>query len=278
MSQGSQGDMEEKYIEAIQEYYQLQKQYNDNYKKKKKKIKRRDISLDEKKKLLTKLKMKCIGCKRNVGTIFTNKDGILKAVCGDTASPCDFRIEIKKSDWRYLPLVIPHVKKIVDKIKIQIIETKLNFLFGLEEEHATVTIFETLKKDFDAAYALLVNLEENLAISENWVERKDMIKTYQIQLYEHNLAFSVAIEEYKQTQNTTLLTDAIKLYIKQILPLERRIHYNKYAYIEIDKEDKHGFIIQDQQPPDKYILKTIPTAILQREHEWDEGNVNSNLK
>jgi hypothetical protein len=278
MSQDSQEDMEEKYIEAIQEYYQLKKQYNDNYKKKKKKIKRRDISLDEKKKLLAKLKMKCIGCKRAVGTIFTNKDGILKAVCGDTASPCAFRIEIKKSDWRYLPSVIPHVKKMVDKTKIQIIETKLNFLFGLEEEQATVALFETLKKDFDAAYSLLVNLEESLAIAENWVERKDMIKAYQIQLYEKNLEFSAAIEEYKQTQNTTLLTDAIKIYIKQILPLEDRIHYNKYADIYIDKEDKYGSIILDQQQPDKYILKTIPAAILQREHEWVEGKVISNLK
>ena len=262
---------EEKYFEAIEEYYQLKKEYDDTYTKKKKKIKRRDISLEGKKNLLAKLKMKCIGCKKRVGTIFTNKDGILKAVCGDTSSPCALHIEITKSDWRYLPLVIPHVEKVVDKIKMKIIKTKLNFLFGLVEESSTVEIFETLKGDFDRAYALLVNLEESITIAENWTIRNELIKTLQLQLYEQNQEFRAAIEEYKTTQNATLLKDAMRIYIKQILHLQRRIQYNKYANMYIDKEDKQGNLILDQKTPDVYVLKTTLNAIQQREHEWDGG-------
>ena len=278
MSDDSYDDLEGQYLEAVKDYYQLKKTYDDIYKRRKKKIKRRDISLGEKKVLLGKLKMKCVSCKRSVGTLFTNANGILKAVCGDTTSPCRLHIEIKKSDWRYLPLVIEHVQKIVDKIKRQIIETKLNFLFGLEEERATVDIFERLKEDFNRAQSLLVNLEDILLSSENWVERNRMIKTIRLQLYEKNQEFRAAIDEYKKTQNATLLTDAMKIYIKQILHLEGRIQHFKYANIYIDNEDKQGDLILDQKPPDVYVLKTPNNTILQQEESWDTGNVISNLK
>ena len=49
MSQDSQEDMEEKYIEAIQEYYQLKKDYDKKLTSKKNKINKRDLSSQEKK-------------------------------------------------------------------------------------------------------------------------------------------------------------------------------------------------------------------------------------
>jgi len=269
---------QEDYMQALRQYYKLKQTYEQYYRKKKRNIKNRDISLEEKRSLLRKFKMPCINCRKKGGTIFTNDNGILKAICGVAQSPCSLDIEIKKADWRYLPTVIEEAKIIVHKIKKQIIKTKLNFLFGLESEDITIKAFEKLKTEFDKAYGLLVNLEERLQVNYAEKQRAEEIEQYKLQLYLANEEFSAAIEEYRATQNTALLSDAIEIYIDKILKLQKLIQETKYAEIYVDKEKKDGVLILNRDPPDKYVLKAFPLGILQNEEEWDPGTIIRNLK
>ena len=263
----------ENYDEAIEKYYKLKEMYEKNYNKKKNVIKRRKISPKEKRRLLQKLQRRCINCKKRGGTIFTNTNGILQAVCGHKAGPCDLHIEIKKSDWRYLPDVISYVKKIVDNIKQEIIETKLNLLFGLESEKITIQKFDTQKGNFEKAYSLLTDLEERLEISHNWKERKEKEQEFILELYNLKDEFSHAIAEYRKTGRSALLEDAIEIYIDRILPKEKSLQDEQYATMYVDKVDVGGFLILNKELPDKYILRTPPLDVYDNEYNWAEGTV-----
>ena len=54
----------ENYNTAIEAYYQLKQKYEAGYKKKKNKIKRRDISSKEKQQLIRKINLNCIQCRK----------------------------------------------------------------------------------------------------------------------------------------------------------------------------------------------------------------------
>jgi len=265
------------YNDAIEEYYKLKQEYSRAYKRKLRALKNKDISLKEKRELLRKIKLPCIHCKKRVGTIFTNEGGVLKAVCGGTPQ-CKLNIEIQKADTRYLPAVVADVQKIIQKLIREIIQTKLDFLFGLETEKDTVTLFEDLKERFNKASELLVNLERIMQQSYATKERKEVIEEATLQLYLENQRFASAIAQYQETQNTSLLTDAIEIYITKILSLQERIQYSKYADIYIDKVNKDGVIILDKEPPVAYVLKAPALTIRQKEHEWGPGIIKHNLK
>jgi len=173
------------YNDALEEYYKLKQEYDRNYKRKLRTIKKKDISLKEKRELLRKIKLPCIHCKKRVGTIFTNEGGVLKALCGGTPA-CSLNIEIKKADTRFLPAVIANVQRIIQKIKREIIETKLDFLFGLETEKDTVGLFESLKEKFNKASGLLVNLEGVMLELYASKERKESVEEAVLQLLLHN--------------------------------------------------------------------------------------------
>ena len=76
---------------AVIRYYKLKGDYDAKYKNSKNKITKSGLSLSKIKKKLKSMKMKCINCKQNGGTIFTNKNGILTAKCGNTESSMWFR-------------------------------------------------------------------------------------------------------------------------------------------------------------------------------------------
>ena len=84
---------------ALQEYYKLKDQYDKSYDSKKHAI-ITDITIpySKKKAKIAELsqKRKCVVCKAAGGTIFTNENRILKAVCGSKSQPCGLNIEIAR--------------------------------------------------------------------------------------------------------------------------------------------------------------------------------------
>ena len=85
-----------KYLDDLKKFYELKSKY---YKKieafKKTKIKD-DLPIDSKKKIYSKYKPLCINCNKIGGTIFKETDKMVSAICGNTESPCDLKLEIVK--------------------------------------------------------------------------------------------------------------------------------------------------------------------------------------
>ena len=86
---------EGKYYDALNTYYMLKQHYYKSLHKKQKQIKQdTDISNTKKREKLDAIKMKCVNCKREVGTSFSETNRIFKAVCGDATNPCPLNIEL----------------------------------------------------------------------------------------------------------------------------------------------------------------------------------------
>ena len=158
------------------------------------------------------------------------------------------------------------VFKTLQKIKEEIIVTKLDLLFGLASEERTIRLFEMVKKNFEDYYTFLTDLEILQKKYYQEEENTEMVRNLRLQLYQFNNEFKNNITEYQRTGEVSLLRDTIKMYIKQISPLERRIHHFLYGEIYVDEEEG------------KQILRTPRLHMRQKEDEWEEGEVISNLK
>ena len=79
-------------------YYELKQKYEENMNKRKNHIKKKkDLTLKEKRAKIKKLIGTCVNCNKEGGTIFEEKNGMLKAFCGANP-PCDLNINIKGSE------------------------------------------------------------------------------------------------------------------------------------------------------------------------------------
>ena len=88
------------YYEELEEYYKLKNKYmllkqkkltelTGNYGK----------DYDQKKQILAKYKPKCINCKQDGGTIFTETPELLRATCGNMFSPCKLDLVIARKKF-----------------------------------------------------------------------------------------------------------------------------------------------------------------------------------
>ena len=256
------------YIKALEYYYDLKNKYNKYLRKIKNRIKRLDISTKEKKEMYKRQKIKCIHCKKEGGTIFTEKGRLLKATCGHSKKKCTLNIEIKKSEWVHIPSTLEKAKKNLEIIKQLIIKTKLAFLFDLENEAQTVQKFEKYKKRFDEYYAYVTNLETIRQELYHNKERLLTLETNRLQLYTFNEEFKKMIQLFEEKADPKLMTNALELYINQIIPLEKDIQYVQYSDIHIEPNEEDN----------KYYLKSNIIDIRQQEELWDKGKVIANMK
>ena len=85
-----------KYLEQLKTYYNLKNRYTSRNQTFINKLINSNDSIESKKKLYSKNKLKCINCAKTGGTIFFENNKILRATCGNTSSPCNLNLEIVK--------------------------------------------------------------------------------------------------------------------------------------------------------------------------------------
>ena len=105
---------------ALIEYYKLKDKYDDKYDSKKQSIMSDGtLSLSTKKNKITRLgaTKKCIVCRAEGGTMFTDENRILKAVCGNKSNPCGLNMEISKGKIGNVEDLIDVSYKKIESIK-----------------------------------------------------------------------------------------------------------------------------------------------------------------
>ena len=144
-------------LNAMNKYYKLKSDYEKKYKKTVKNIANNDLtSLAKKRRLISSIKPKCVKCKRDVGTIFSNKDRVLTAKCGDTITPCGLDIQIHRGSVMSESKAADYWQNEIENEKLNIIQTKLDFLFGFVSEedlknyyhHAALVAYPSLYEGF----------------------------------------------------------------------------------------------------------------------------------
>lgn len=242
----------DKYNDDLKEYYSLKNKYNKQIQVIKSKILKSDIDLSAKKKMFAKREFACINCKQTGGTIFSNTKESLQAVCGNSKSPCDLNIIIKKPQAILLDSELINTDNILNQIKKDIIKTKLDFLFNYIEEDIAVELFDKLKQELTLhqdKYIELFNLYKN--ITDNLEEKSFIEKNIE----EHNSIineFNEFINLYYSTKENKYLKDSLMLYTSKIVKLNNDLINLKYKYNIIESDNFMNKFIQE-----KYTIKDL---------------------
>jgi hypothetical protein len=257
-------------LEAMNEYYKMKREYENKQQRLKERILRDNhLSKQEKIKRFQNLKTKCIHCKHEGGTVFSNENRTLKAICGNNSNPCELNIEIYIGPVYQLSDITKDIKNNMDLIKSKIIRSKLNLLFGYEEEDAIIKQFDKLKKDLEYFTKEYVYYQTMFIDIIDNKERFNKLQSDQISLYEEIQKFKAFISEFKVEQKDAIIKNAVEQYITIIQPLAKNIRELQYEYnaIEFDSTDN------------TYHLQQIPNTIASLEVNVDgDPKIISNKK
>ena len=274
--------------EAMTRYYKLKGSYDKKYNNAKKKLTAdsRGLSINNIKRKLKNLRIGCINCKKSGGTIFTdpiNGRSLLTAKCGHIGDPCALDIQIQLGKWMLLPTAAKMTQDGLDTIKADIIDLKLDLLFGLRTEEQITDQFTTDKtnyKEQTKQLSLLTGIiesENEIRIDGENVPRKIPIKQYlkikNTQLQQLITIFKDLIADYVADvddieQSNQLLKKALNLYIEQIFPLMTKMRESTYAVTMMDQYEEKGL----------FIMKQVKTLLKNLDFEYEPGKIISDKK
>ena len=249
--------------DVLLEYYNLKNKYEkDYYDKYVKPIVLGNYSKLTKRQKFQELKKPlCINCKQPVGTIFErkyyeefndkNEVIVFTAKCGNILNPCDLDIEIHKSLRESYDKLIKKNNEELNKYQLEIIKLKNKILFlGKNDVNEKEYIDEFKKyKEGILYYSNIIGeyTEENITINDNPEEseklRNLIISLNQIEI----MQFKDYIKKYMDNNDDNMLTNAINMYINEIIPKIKEIRDLKYKtmYINYD-EDKNKILVQSK--------------------------------
>tara|TARA_B110000967_G_scaffold210092_1_gene270535 strand:- start:8842 stop:10278 length:1437 start_codon:yes stop_codon:yes gene_type:complete len=214
------------YYDTLDKYFKLKTKYEMNMKKEMKNVYDKKNKKKSKNRILS-MNYRCIRCKRNVNTIFSNKDDKYIAICGDTQNPCDLKIEIYNGQFTSMENMITDTHDALTDIKDIIIEQKLDNLFGYVSEEDSVQLFKnqlTAYNEESISYNKLTK-EYNELLNKKEIQDKITALNNQVFLLKDDI--TQILNEYKNTNNKQLLKDAVNTQINEIIPKIRSIHMLK---------------------------------------------------
>lgn len=245
--------MEESLINGLSEYFKLKKTYDKQFNDLKTKIRKNEaLNKQEKQRLFKQFQPKCVNCKKPGGTIFTNKDRVLKAVCGAT-EPCKLNIEINLGKYANVINLDENYTKNIDTIKTKIIMTKLDFLFGyIADETTAFDNFDKLRKNLGnyTQAQLLVQKRYN-EVAHN-PEKDNAIKETESGLYDEINELKNIYKLYQTNPKASYIREMVEKYLNVLQPLADKIQKMKYVRTAIevddtnDKKDNTFYLIQKE--------------------------------
>ena len=229
--------------DALNLYYKLKKEYEAPYKKLiESLVADTDTPIEKKREKLSLFKNKCVKCDSLGGTIFKQDENILTAQCGNTHAPCKLNIKLQKGKYMNIVDIIADNNNAIDINKLKMIQTKLNFLFGFNNESATIEEFNKLKAElivevqkYQVVYTHYLSIINNLNKKKQLAQQEDDI-IIQIE------KFKDLINKFDESNEITYLKEATELYINNITKIANTIRDLKYVNNAIDifyiKNDK----------------------------------------
>ena len=241
------------YLDEVNNYFKLKESYNDKLNQEKQKIiNNKDLTAKEKRQKFHQYKKKCINCKQFGGTIFTQKDNIFKAYCGNTAKPCNLNISINREQKILIDEKLIEYITTINSIKKQIILTKLDYVFNYTSEDESIVKFNELKTNlnditdnYNTLYTQYINIIHNLdnndTIMTKLLNRADLINSIKSRM-----------SLFKSTNNIKYVKECIELFIRDLTLLNRELRELQYNIINIEKIDNEYHLIKDN-----YTLKEL---------------------
>jgi len=245
-------------IEEINKYYALKKKYEESVTQEKKKLLKNDsLSSADKTARFKEMVFKCVNCKKKGGTIFTNNNNILKAVCG-SSTPCELNIEINKGKIVQLREILDIDANHIDFLKEDIISIKLKYLFKIIDQAEALSAFDSLSGDLSSR---AIDQQQFIKKYNDIVDNKN--KEFQLKTYIDKLNLEIdnikkLNKLYQTDKKDSILKTIIENYTGIIQPLVNDIRELKYNYFTIEVDEKQNM--------DYFI--TEPYTISQMEYKY----------
>ena len=276
-------------VEKLNEYYKLKHEYETKKMSQKNSI-LKDTTLNMKRKQdkYKRMKVNCINCGRNVGTIFSSDSGILSAVCGDKLAPCKLDIKIDRGKFLSLENLIDVFQNGVDEMKEKIISTKLDLLFGYEPESVVLKKFGKLKDELTEDLESVMEYRTHFIETVSNLDNKSELNSKMTMFYNKIALIKSTIEQFNEMGQIQLIKDMVSMYDTELLPLLDEIRKLKYKYMAMEYDadtDTHRlvrnvFTLQDMTVPfdkpmvDSFVIGTNKTqkkvtGVLRDEYDDD---------
>lgn len=245
-------------LNKLFEYYSIKRLYEEEYQLiKLNLIKNNNLSWKEKRIELTKKLVKCVNCKRNVGTIFSktlNNEGDdrfleLRAKCGDRKDPCPLNIEIDIDRLtHFIPDTIHEMSIELNKLKNDIIKYKNNVIFGyINVNNEEIYKLKTDLKWTNDYLNFITNKMNN--IDRNFEKEEKLNELYK-QFYTQINSIKEWMKEYELNNDNKYILDSVEIYINGIEPLLKEIRNIKYKHMNVEIIDNKFHLIQKKYDED----------------------------
>ena len=227
---------EDKFLRALQSYFRIKSSYDSAFTRKKNKIIRNtNISLREKKERVNNIKMKCVLCKRNVGTLFSHKGKHYRAICGDRVQPCNLNIDLEAGSIINILSSLEMMQQVYLEDVTNIMKAKLDLLFNFKSEDEVLAEFEQINESLKANNKIIkhyTDLRDDMIESEEKREKlEDLDNGINVLIEE----FKKLITQYKKEKQIAVLKEAMELQQTKLAPLLAERTKTRYAYNEIEQ-------------------------------------------
>lgn len=221
---------------ALSTYYKLKGNYQSKINKSVKEIyNNTELNLEQKKEKYNQMKKKCIVCGKTGGTIFTETNTMLIAKCGNLENPCKLDIKLERAKYDNIIKSLSENNQIINKYKSDIIDTKLDYLFGFTNHSATITKFDELKNNLVKIVKIYQdNTNKYLSTIHN-LENKAKLISLNSQLDANIISFKDNVLNYNESGEISYLQEAVQLYVNTIKVINKEISKSRYKLQEIYK-------------------------------------------
>jgi hypothetical protein len=239
--------------EAVHGYYSMKDKYNSALEKRRQRlindpiINWSSLSAQQKAKRLAMIKPSCIVCKQEGGSIFTETDGKLKAICGNISQPCGFHIEVFRGKYVSLEILMNESLEEVRATKDEIIRMKLDLLFSFIGEDELLEQFDAIQHKLQEQLKMYVEFRSYyLSVTDNDDMRQDtdvltrVISEKVARIKEYMIEF-----QDSEWKNRSIIDDILVLYQTDIEPAYMKLRETKYVYSQIETtENANGSLVQ----------------------------------
>jgi hypothetical protein len=239
--------------EAVHGYYSMKDKYNSALEKRRQRlindpiINWSSLSAQQKAKRLAMIKPSCIVCKQEGGSIFTETDGKLKAICGNISQPCGFHIEVFRGKYVSLETLMNESLEEVRATKDEIIRMKLDLLFSFIGEDELLEQFDAIQHKLQEQLKMYAEFRSYyLSVTDNDDMRQDtdvltrVISEKVARIKEYMIEF-----QDSEWKNRSIIDDILVLYQTDIEPAYMKLRETKYVYSQIETtENVNGSLVQ----------------------------------
>ena len=250
--------------DAIHGYYSLKEKYNSALEKRRQRLMNdpvinwKSLSAQQKAKRLAIIKPACIVCKQEGGSIFTETDGKLKAICGNISQPCGFHIEVTRGKYISLETLMNESLEEVRATKDEIIRMKLDLLFQFINEDELVEQFDAVQHKLQEQLKMYAEFRTYyLSVTDNDDIQKDTdIHTRVIS--EKVAQIKEFMTEFRDSEwkNRSIIDDILVLYQQDIEPAFMKLRETKYVYSQVETaENADGALVQMYNDREFYLTQ-----------------------